>query len=282
MKFKALITSILVSTSSVALAEDFSLRGKLDADISVRDHRQGDDFRRRPTWVALSQMIDASRRTTIKIDEHDDELRAIRLQNGAGATYIYSLTLRYEDGHREDITVGKWLYSGAPMLTFDLAQDQELDRVTINTWTSYHSTFQVLGQKVRRMEQPPIVTPLPPAPPMPPIGTLPQFGFVAGKDLTFAGTAGYVHLPVGSDKGNFHKLRIESTGSGTFLGRVYVTFPTGLHQMFEVNKALPRGETLDLELTGKGTQQITAITVMAGNDVRAVGPSASRFAVTLL
>lgn len=281
MKFKALIASILVSTSSVALADDdLSPRGRLDADLSTRDHRDHDaSWRRRPTWMPLTDEIAASRRTVVRIDEHNDELRAIRLQNGSGATYVYSIVLRYEDGHREKISVGKWLYSGAPVLTFDLAQDHELDRVVINTWTSMHSTFQVFGQKVRRYERPPHARPLPPPPP--PIFT-PQLGFVAGKDLTFAGTAGYVHLPVGSDKGNFQKIRIESSGSSTVIGRVYVTFPTGLHQSFELDKPLYRGETIDLDLTGKGTQQITAITVMAGNDVRAVGPSASRFAVTLL
>jgi hypothetical protein len=279
MKFKALIASLLVSTSSVALADDYSFNGKFESDLSVRDHR-GEGRWNRPQWMPLSNMITAARRNTIRIAEHEDELRALRLQNGSGATYIYSLTLRYEDGHREKIDVGKWLYSGAPRLTFDLAQDHELDSVTVNTWTSMHSTYQVLGQRARRMERPPIAQP--PLPVPPPIDTLPQFGFVAGKDLTFAGTAGYVHLPVGSDKGSFHKVRIESSGAGTFIGRIYVTFPTGLHQMFEINKALYRGETLDLDLTGAAATQITAITVMAGNDVRAVGPNASRFAVSLL
>lgn len=280
MKFKALITSILLATSSVALADDTKLDRRFTDDFSVRDHRDHDRFR--PQWKPLSQMITASRRNVIRIAEHDDELRAIRLQNGAGATYIYSITLRYEDGHRENITVGKWLYAGAPVLTFDLAQDHELDRVVINTWTSMRSTYQVLGQRARRpMPRPPVVEPLPPYPPRPPID-LPQLGLVIGKDLTFANTAGYVHLPVGVDKGNFKKLRLESTGSSTFIGRIYVTFPTGLHQMFDVNKALYRGETIDLDLSGNIAKQITAITVMQGNDVRAVGPSASRFSLTLL
>ena len=283
MKFKALITSLVLSTSSVALADDVRFEGKFDAkygdnDPTLRDHR---GKLRRPAWMPLSQMITASRRNVIRIDEHDDELRAIRLQNGAGATYIYSITLRYDDGHRENITVGKWLYAGAPVLTFDLAQDHELDRVVINTWTSVRSTYQVFGQRARKIMRPPVVEPLPPVPPLPPVD-LPQLGLVVGKDLTFANTAGYVHLPVGPDKGNFQKLRIESTGSSTFIGRIYVTFPTGLHQMFEVNKALYRGESIDLALKGSLAQQITAITVMQGNDVRAIGPSASRFSLTLL
>lgn len=276
MKFKALITSLLLASSSVALADDYSFKKDYnDNDTSL--HRG--EWRRRPQWMPITKMLTASRRTVININERDDELRSIRLQNGSGATYIYSLTLRYEDGHRENISVGKWLYAGAPLLTFDVAQGHELDRVVVNTWTSTHSTFQLLGQKARRFERPPIAQPpLPPMPPMP----MPQVGFVAGKDLTFAGTAGYVHLPVGSDKGSFHKLRLESTGAGTFIGRVYVTFPTGLHQAFEINKALYRGEIIDLDLTGTSAQQITAVTVMAGNDVRAVGQNASRFAVTLL
>ena len=274
MKFKVLVTSLLLASSSVALADDTS-SFKKDYNNEDSTFRRG-EWRRRPQWMPITQMLTASRRTVININERDDELRSIRLQNGTGATYIYSLTLRYEDGKRENITVGKWLYAGAPMLTFDVAQGRELDRVVVNTWTSVASTFQLMGQKIGRA-RPPIAQPPLPPPPLPvPVS------FVAGKDLTFAGTAGYVHLPVGSDKGSFQKLRIESSGSGTFIGRVYVTFPTGLHQAFEINKALYRGETIDLDITGQGAQQITAVTVMAGNDVRAVGPSASRFAVTLL
>ncbi len=278
MKFKALVTSLLLASSSVALADDFSSRNPYsDYDKDDSTFHRGEWNRRRPQWMPITQMLTASRRTVININERDDELRSIRLQNGTGATYIYSLTLRYEDGKRENITVGKWLYAGAPMLTFDVAQGRELDRVVVNTWTSVNSTFQLMGQKIGRARPPIAQPPLPPPLPMPmPVS------FVAGKDLTFAGTAGYVHLPVGADKGSFQKLRIESSGSGTFIGRVYVTFPTGQHQSFEINKALYRGETIDLDIPGKGAQQITAVTVMAGNDVRAVGQSASRFAVTLL
>ena len=280
MKLKALIASLLVSTSSVALADDYSFSGTLHGDTALRDRHDGNW--RRPQWMPISQMVTATQRTVINVDERSDELRAIRLQNGSGATYIYSITLRYEDGRRENINVGKWLYAGVPMLTFDLAQPKrEVDRIVINTWTSVRSTFQVMGQKVRRLERPPIVHPTPP--PMPPIYPLPAYGLVIGKDLTFAGTAGYVHLGVGAEKGNFHKVRLEGMGSGAFIGRVYVTFPTGLHQSFEVNKVISRGQTIDFDLTGTGTQQITAITVMAGNtDVRAQGQSTSRFGVTLL
>ena len=285
MKFKALVTSLLLASSSVALADDFSgSYNSYPQDASVRDHRwddqRGDRFR--PRWTPISQMITASRRNVITIDERSDELRAIRLQNGSGATYVYSIQLRYEDGRRENITVGKWLYAGVPELTFDVAQSRELDRVVINTWTSVSSTYQVLGQRARRIERPPVVQPPAPMPPMPPVSTLPAYGLVVGKDLTFASTAGYVHLPVGAEKGNFSKLRIEAGGTmGPVIGRVYVTFATGQHQMFDLNKSLYRGEVLNLDLTGS-THQIIAVTVMAGNDVRAIDQRTAWFSLTLL
>lgn len=275
MKLKALVTSLILSASSVALADhDTTVTARYANDLAQRDHRPW-----RPQWTPLAAQVTAHRRNVIRIDERRDDVRALRLKSTSGATYIYSLTLYYDNGTHQSIRVGKWLYGGAPILTFDVAQQRGgIDRIVVNTWTSIRSTYEVLGQRVR--ERPLIAQPVPPPPP--PFQNLPQLGVVLGSNLTFANTAGYVHLPVGAEKGTFHKLRIESTGSGTFVGRIYVTFPSGLHQMFEINRALYRGETLDLDLEGTAARPITAVTVMQGNDVRAVGPSASRFAVTLL
>ena len=202
---------------------------------------------------------------------------------GSGATYIYSLTLRFDDGSRENINVGKWLYAGVPLLTFDLPQQRGgVARIVVNTWTSTTSTYQLLGQRAGRVQpRPPVDQPLPTPPPLPPVHTLPAYGLAIGSNLTFANTAGYVHVPVGAEKGSFTKLRIDSTGQSTLIGRVYVTFTTGAHQMFDLNKSMYRGESLELALNG-AAHQITAITVMAGNDVHAVGQSASRFSLTLL
>lgn len=277
MKFKALVTSLLLASSTVALADDFSTTNFVGDRYGDRDGR----WHRRPnrlTWQPLTQMITAQRATVIRLDERKDDLHAIRLQNGSGATYIYSLTLRYDDGSRENVTVGKWLYAGVPSLSFDLPQGRDgVSTVTVNTWTYVASTFQVHGQLGRnRVDLPPIDQPFPTPPPMPPVNQT----LSLGSNLTFTGSAGYVHIPVGAQKGTFSKLDIRSAGT-TFLGRVYITFPGGQYQTIEVNKALYNGQSLALDIQGD-QREIAAVTVMAGDDFQVIGnTSASRFSLAL-
>jgi hypothetical protein len=278
MKFKALVTSLLLASSTVALADDLSTTNFVGDRYGDRDQR--DSWRRRPnrlTWQPLSQMITAARANVIRLDERKDDLHAIRLQNGSGATYVYSLTLKYDDGSRENVTVGKWLFAGVPMLTFDLAQGRGgVSTVTVNTWTYAQSTYQVHGQLGRNhVDQPPTTQPFPTPPPLPPVAHT----LSLGTNLTFAGSAGYVHLPVGAEKGSFSKLDIKSTGS-TFIGRVYVTFPGGKYQTLEVNKPLYNGQSLALDIQGD-VRQIAAVTVMAGDDFHAIGQTGSRFSLAL-
>ncbi|HLL24698.1 MAG TPA: hypothetical protein VK427_21345 [Kofleriaceae bacterium] len=280
MNFKAIVTSLILSTSTAALADhdtSFSYNDRFDDYQSMRDRRAP----RRPTWTPLSQEISASRRNVIHIDESRDNLAALRLQNGSGATYIYSMTLRFDDGSRETIEVGKWLYAGVPLLTFDIPQQHGgLERIVVNTWTNGPATYQVLGQRMRDFSRPPVVQPLPPLPPapLPPVHT----GVSLGSDFSFASGAGYVQIPVGVERGAFRRLSLTSLGGEMSIGRIYVTFASGAHQMFDLNKSFYRGEQIDLDLKGSA-HAITAITVMAPNgrgdgDRRANG----RFSVSLL
>ena len=278
MNLKALVTSLVLATSSVAMAKPLlQVDYDADLDLSIRDHRGA----WRPTWSPLSTAITGGRRTMIDVTENRrNDLTALRLQSVSGATYIYSMTLIYENGRRENIEVGKWLYSNQPMLTFDLPQQRKLDKIMLRTWAGQASKFQVFGKQMNRIDRPrpPVVEPLPPPPPLPPMPVT----FMAGKDLTFANTPGYVHLPVGVDKGRFDKLRVEATGASTFIGHIHVTFVSGAHQTIDINKTMYRGEVLEFELDGKAKQTITSLTVMQSHDVRQVGPSAGRFNVVLL
>jgi hypothetical protein len=264
MKIHAVITSILLASSSIAIA---------DTNVRV----ESNELWRRPTrlvWSPLTEMMSAQRTNTIKIENCEDELRSLRLQNGTGATYIYSLMLQFEDGSRENVNVGRWLYWGAPTFNVDLPNRRTgIERISVSTWTWYRSTYQVFGQ---RMERTPGPLPLPPPPPPP----LPTSSIVIGKDLTFARTGGYIQLPVGAEKGMFGKLRIEATGAVAHLGRIYVAFPNGSYQTLDVNKPLYRGQVLNLDLTG-GKHAIRAVTLMAGDDLGSVGDHA-KFTVSLL
>ena len=271
MKLKILVTALALSASTAAFAKPI-LQVDATTDLSIRDHRGA----WRPTWSPLSPMVNSGGKKVIKIEERRDNLTAIRLQSGTGATYIYAITLRFDDRTSERIEVNKWLYSREPNMTIDLPQHRGgLARVVVSTFSWDPSTFQVMGKQMR-----PIIRPEPrPLPPEP----MPQLGVVIGKDLTFANTDGYVHVAVGSDKGRFSKVTIDSLGSGTFIGQVHIVHTTGTYQKIDVNRALYAGEKLELQIEGKGPQAVSAITLMAHNDVRAmrIGPMTSRFNVTL-
>ena len=263
MKLEALIVALVASTSSAAFADSRAPEVRYD-EPSVRDHRMG-------RWVPLGSMMSASRRNTIRIPEDRDALRAIKLQSGSGAMYVYSIRMVYEDGHREDVAVNKWLYSGDPTMTFKLAPDHTLDRISLRTWTSRPATFHLLGQKSFR--RPPVMEP-PPPPPAP----LPApVAFMAGRNLTFANTYGSLPLTVGADKGAFSKLRIESLAP-TFIGHVHVTFASGAHQTIVVEKTLRAGEIANFDLDGT-LQPVASLVVMQNHDGSIDGAGAFNIAL---
>ncbi|MBA2543392.1 MAG: hypothetical protein H0V17_27370 [Deltaproteobacteria bacterium] len=270
MKFKALIIALVASTSSAALAShpEYEGAGEVPQDESIHD--------RRARWIPINSMVHATAtahgRTQIRVPDARSNLRAIKVESGSGAVYVYTIRLRYADGHRETIAVNKWLYAGAPTMAFDLAPDHQLARISVETWTRSPSTFRVLGQRSRHI-RPPVFEqpPLPPAPPAP-------VAFVAGRDLTFSNPSGALQLAIGADKGRFSKLRIESTSS-TFIGHVHVTFASGARQMINIDKLMNRGDILDFDLDGT-LEPIASLTVMQNHSGLAQG--AGRFSVSLL
>lgn len=270
MKTKFLITALLMSLSSVALADHSAA---VDVDVAVDSDlslRQRDPNLAQPRWVPLSSMTTARRRTVIRVGEDRDRLQAIRLMNGNGSVYVYSINLVYDDGHRDTIAVNKWLYWRDPQMKFELAPEHELASLTIKTWSNGRSTFQVLGQRARRGGmRPPGFEPRPP--PTPP-------AYLVANNLTFANT-GYLNVPVGSDKGRFSALRVSSSASDTFIGHIHVTFESGAHQTININRMMYRGEVLTLDLDG-GQQAITAMMLMQSHDGAARG--AGRFSIELV
>jgi len=270
MKKTFLTAALLAGMSTFALADqrrpvEYIPPGRVDAHFA------------RTRWQPLTQMLTTDYwfgSKVIRIGDDRDELSALRLMNGSGATYVYGMSLRYGDGHVENIPVNKWLYSGERAMSFKLAPDHELKQITLQTFSWGYSTFQVMGERSR------ISHPNDPPPPPPP-GPIPApvTGYPLANNVTFANTGGYMHLPVGVDKGLFSKLRIESTDYNTFIGHIHITFASGAHQTIDVNKMLSRGEVLDRDLQGDRSA-ITAIVLMQSHD--GVVRGAGRFNVSLL
>ena len=268
MKKKFLTAALLASATHLAVADTRS-----PAQFMPRPDYQGRFERMR--WQPLSAMMTADYwfgRETIRLADDRDEISALRLVNGDGATYVYSLNLRYSDGHVETIPVNKWLYQGEQRMNFRLKPSCELKQITVDTFSWGFGTFQVFGER-SLVARPPIGQQPPPPPPAPAPGPV---SVLIGNNLTFANTNGYVYLGVGAQKGLFSKLRIESADSNTYIGAIHITFDSGAHQSIEVNKALSRGQVLDLDLTGTRSA-ITALELMDG-----VAHSTGRFSVSLV
>ena len=267
MKNKFLIAALLAGMSSIASADHLEFVSPREAPAQFA----------RTRWQPLSQMLTADYwfgHKVVRIPEGRDELSALRLVNGSGATYVYSIGIRHGDGRVDEIPVNKWLYSGEQRMSFRLPPGCDVEQVNVTTFSWGYSTFQLLGERARfgrpggpGMEPPP---PPPPAPIPSPAAV------VVARDVTFANTNGYLYLPIGAGKGLFSKIRIESIDSNMYIGSLHVSFDSGAHQTIEVNKALARGQVLDLDLTGTRSA-ITALEMMDGT-----AHSTGRFSVSLV
>ena len=267
MKNKFLVAALLAGMSSIAAADRVQYFGPREAPAQFA----------RTRWQPLSGMLTADYwfgRKVVRIPDGRDELSALRLVNGSGATYVYSIGIRHGDGKVDEIPVNKWLYSGEQRMSFKLPQGCDVEQLTMTTFSWGYSTFQVLGERAfAGRPGGPGMEPPPPPPPAPMPGPV---AVTVARDVTFANTNGYLYLPIGAAKGLFSKIRIESIDSNMYIGSLHVTFESGAHQTIEVNKALGSGQVMDLDLSGNRSA-ITALELMDGT-----AHSTGRFSVALV
>ena len=270
MKKKILIAALLGGMSSAAFADHLQYQYVSPREAPAQFART--------RWQPLSGMINADYwfgRKVVRVPDGRDELSALRLVNGSGATYVYSMAIRHGDGRVDEIPVNKWLYSGEQRMSFRLPAGCDVEQITLSTFSWGYSTFQLLGERAL-MARPPGGPGMEPPPPPPPAPMPSPVAVTVARDVTFANTNGYLYLPIGVNKGLFSKIRIESIDSNMYIGSLHVSFDSGAHQTIEVNKALARGQVLDLDLTGTRSA-ITALELMDGT-----AHSTGRFSVALV
>lgn len=156
-KIKALITTLVLGTSSIAMA-DSSVAYKTTAS-AVRDHRHEVTripaptmFRApyRPAWVALSSptMLHDGR-NAIKLAT-PSRYSQLRLQATAGRSYISSVVVRFADGTRQVIAVNKSLDARSPMLSLPISSRASVSRVVIKGSTHRRASVQLFGTRAFR------------------------------------------------------------------------------------------------------------------------------------
>lgn len=177
-KIKALITALVLGTSSIAMADtSVTFSGRADAqwgNVSpdVRDHRSYPGYQApvhqapvttfaRGTWVSLAEPMNLGRGRGSLIDLDSRAMfNQIRLQSASGATFIGTVTVQYRNGASQVVTVNQWIDSQNPMTQFALNRTAQVESIMINGSRNRRSgKFQVFGYASHTRPMPPIYQP---------------------------------------------------------------------------------------------------------------------------
>jgi dihydropteroate synthase len=151
-KIKALITTLVLATSSIAAAAP-GVAFKASTTV-VRDHRV--DARplpamyripARPAWIALSSPTQlAQGRNAIKVAT-PSRYSQLRLQATAGSSYIKSITIRFADGTKQNLAINKTLDARSPMVELPVSSRASVQRVVIKGSTNRRASVQLFGTR---------------------------------------------------------------------------------------------------------------------------------------
>lgn len=161
MNIKALVTMLVLGSSSVALARPVSGPGYAGAPI-VRDHRapaaapahegsyQG-PLRSppwRPLWVTLgaeSRIIDGE--MAFRVGPQLGRFSTLKLQSSSGKSLIYRVKVQFANGRTQVVELNQYLNASNPTITIDLAGDatRAIKHVTVVGRNARQSMYSVLA-----------------------------------------------------------------------------------------------------------------------------------------
>ena len=304
-KIKALIATLVLGSSSVAMADSgLSFNASTEARWSfgtrpvvpavqpaptasiIRDHRTNESFvpsRYRAPWIALSEpMTVHPGRNTIRLAS-PARYSQLRVQSTAGASYIGSVMVQYTDGTRQVLEVNKWLDTRAPTVSLAISDRASIDRIIVRGptstrgSTSMRGTFQLFGSAMYKRPAEP--QPYPQPQPLPPVYQ--PADIVLAHDLNFANTDGRRFITVGADKGRLGTLRISGIDGATYVQMVEVAFTDGSTQLMGmVNTNLARGQSVDLQLDGRGSKTVDRVVIWTSDKGQRIATATGQFSVS--
>jgi hypothetical protein len=160
MKLKALLTMLVLGTSSIAVASP------TPAPI-VRDHRTqpAPVFQptpvhlppvyqprpmppvQRPSWVTLGgvhQITDGA--MTFRVGRLARGFSTLKLQSAAGKSLIQRVLIQFMNGRTQTVELGRYLNASNPTITIDLAGGtRSIAKVTVIGRNARQSAFRVLA-----------------------------------------------------------------------------------------------------------------------------------------
>jgi hypothetical protein len=176
---KALITLLIVGTSSVALARPITIEHR--DDVTVRDHRdvqytpapdqfaqpapdrmyyRGDNdqrfhdqrFRMRPILLAndvsfMRQWNRDHRPLMIDVDARIGNLKKLRIDRQEGRMYVDSVLIRFADGHQQTVQINQTLSARQPSFTINLDHGAVTAMYVYGQTMRGRATFDVIGMR---------------------------------------------------------------------------------------------------------------------------------------
>ena len=299
LKLKAALLSLVLGTSSVALASPgLSFTANADATVlfapTVRDHRIPAPYtmpaRPQTSWIALSAPA-SLRKGRAVIRPEVARISQLRLQASRGMTYIRRVDLRFGDGTYQSMPVNRWL-TLASAIDLPTRDSRRIDSIMIIGSSGRGASYQLFANgAVGVLPQPPVYQPPVYQPPVyqppvyqPPVHQPPVAqGFSLGQDMSFADTDGRRIFKVGADKGAFNTLRLQGATGSTYIQLVKIEFTDGSEQLLSgVQATLHPGQIHDIPLDGFGGRTINNVWVSTNFDGAAVVNSTGTFNASLL
>jgi hypothetical protein len=169
MNLKALVTMLVLGSSSVALARPVAVSGSAGASITVRDHRAPRDYRAPvpapapahdgsyrtpppfvPLWVTLgteSRIIDGAMAFRVNPTLRSARFSALKLQSAGGKSLIHRVEIQFANGRTQVVQLNQYLTAASPTITIDLAGDaaRAIRNVTVVGRNARQSSYSVLA-----------------------------------------------------------------------------------------------------------------------------------------
>lgn len=155
MNTKALITLLVLGSSSVAMARPVAYSGQEGAP-SVRDHRAPapapayDGSFRSPPFVPPWVTLGAERRMingemAFRVNPSSGRFSTLRLQTTAGKSLIYQVKIQFSNGAVQTVALNQYLNAANPTITVDLdgSWARSIKKVTVVGRNARGSSFNV-------------------------------------------------------------------------------------------------------------------------------------------
>jgi hypothetical protein len=150
MNIKALITMLVLGSSSVAMARPVTVSGHAGASIVAHqpEYRSPPPFV--PQWVTLgteSRIIDGAMSFRVSPRLRRDRFSMLSLERTSGKSLIYQIKIQFTNGRTQVVELNKYLNASNPILSIDLAGDRSrsIRNVTVVGRNARQSGFKVLA-----------------------------------------------------------------------------------------------------------------------------------------